>query len=306
VVLRLIKPYSAYQRQVNEQLLDALHRSRRTEVELAHARARFLAERRAVQRAAEPVLQPTPVPEQPPDRASTNGSQPLQARVDSVESWWHSIDLGHGVVTPGEKGDVEMMADELRGLRLPDLRGKTVLDIGAWDGFYSFEAERAGAERVVALDHFVWERSPGRRGFDLAHAALDSRVEPVEADFMTLDTDALGTFEVVLFLGVLYHLQDPLGALRRLAAVTDGLAVIESEALVIPGHEELAACEFYAGDELAGDNTNWWGPTLPAIHQLCAAAGFDRTETVAGPPAVSAALAHPVHYRAVVHAWMSR
>ena len=77
---------------------------------------------------------------------------------------------------------------------------------------------------------------------------------------MVADLDALGRFDVVLFLGVLYHLQDPLGAMRRLARVTGELAVIESEAVAFAAHEDRALCEFFAGDELAGDPTNWWVP----------------------------------------------
>ena len=79
----------------------------------------------------------------------------LQALVDGVPRWWHSLDLGKGVVTRGFKTP-ECLRQELESLRLPNLQDKLVLDIGAWDGFYSFEAERRGAKRVVALDHYVW------------------------------------------------------------------------------------------------------------------------------------------------------
>lgn len=89
-----------------------------------------------------------------PDR--TNEAEPasrdkLQARVDEVEFWWHSIDLGQGVVTPGVKTPA-LIARELESLHLSALKGKTVLDVGAYDGYYSFASERLGADRVVALD----------------------------------------------------------------------------------------------------------------------------------------------------------
>src|SRR5690606_26765214 len=88
--------------------------------------------------------------------------------------WFHRIDLGGGVVTPG----LDDTATKLRQVRLPeDLTGKSVLDVGAWDGFFSFEAERRGASRVVALDGVVWKAPEiGRRGFDYARRALGSRV----------------------------------------------------------------------------------------------------------------------------------
>jgi len=70
----------------------------------------------------------------------------LQARVDDVAFWWHSIDLGHGVRTAGHKS-ADALRAELDALALPDLTGKSVLDIGGWDGFFAFEAERRGAAR---------------------------------------------------------------------------------------------------------------------------------------------------------------
>src|SRR5438552_3061200 len=79
----------------------------------------------------------------------------LQALADSVPGWWHSIDFGHGVVTKGHKS-ADTLKREMSLLRIPDARGKSVLDVGAWDGFYTFAAERTGASRVVALDHYVW------------------------------------------------------------------------------------------------------------------------------------------------------
>ena len=66
----------------------------------------------------------------------------LQAEVDSF-AWYHTIDLGHGVVTKGQSVMAEMLTD----VQLPDFRGRSVLDIGAWDGYYSFLAERRGASR---------------------------------------------------------------------------------------------------------------------------------------------------------------
>ena len=238
----------------------------------------------------------------------------LQERVAAVPDWWHAIDLGDGVVSPGHKGGGHAhMRAELESLRLPELAGKTVLDIGAWDGFYSFEAERLGARRVVALDHYVWGRDqtrrsapldlvglPGKAGFDLAHDVLGSDVEARVEDFMEADLDALGGFEVVLFLGVIYHLEDPLRAMRRLASVTTEVAVIESEAAEFAG-VDAALCQFFAGSELNDDPTNWWVPNLRALSDLCLAAGFARVDVIRGPPAPGAR--EPTRYRAIVHAW---
>ena len=190
-----------------------------------------------------------------------------------------------------------------------------MLDIGAWDGYFSFAAERMGAARVVALDSFVWEldhgadplapppwRLPGRRGFDLAHAALGSAVEPVHLDFSTGDLATVGTFDVVLFLGVLYHLEDPFGALCRLRGLTDGLAVIETEAAEWPGHEDVGLLELFPSDERGGDPTNWWAPSREGLLELCLAAGFSEVEVVRGPPAPEPGTRGPTRYRLLVHA----
>jgi len=76
-------------------------------------------------------------------------TEELQTRADGF-TWYHSINLGEGVTSKGSKSS-QIPLD-----RFPDFSGRSVLDIGAWDGYYSFLAERQGASRVVALDHYVW------------------------------------------------------------------------------------------------------------------------------------------------------
>src|SRR5437870_7721511 len=131
----------------------------------------------------------------------------LKQRVDRIR-WWHTIDLGGGVITPGASDNLKTLPK----LGLPErLDGKAVLDIGAWDGFYSFEAERRGAARVLATDSFSWDGGGwGRKdGFELARHALRSHVEDRTIDVLALSPDIVGTFDVVLFLGVLYHMRHP-------------------------------------------------------------------------------------------------
>jgi tRNA (mo5U34)-methyltransferase len=284
-----------------------------------------------------PAGPPATGPRVPPSAVTDPAERDrLRARAESCIFWWHSIDLGQGVVTPGHKTP-EVLRAELEKQRWPDLRDKTVLDVGAWDGFFSFEAERRGASRVVALDHYAWsldhartgpycqkcrdegvavqpfhtipelfrpDTLPGKRGFDLAREALRSKVEPAVGDFMEIDLAPLGTFDLVLFLGVLYHMPHPLLALERVCRLTKGLAIIETEALAVPGFEDRAVCEFFEGDELCGDPTNWWVPNAKALEGLCRAAGFGRAEVLTPPP--RARFPKPgqvLRYRAVAHAW---
>lgn len=233
----------------------------------------------------------------------------------SSATWFHSLDLGNGVITEGMKSRSQL-EHELHALRLPDLRGKSVLDIGAWDGYFSFTAERLGARRVLALDHYMWsldvpavmkhwreckERGlvprpyhetrywqplelPGKRGFDIAHKALGSNVEDRVDDYMEMDLSQIGTFDVVLYLGVLYHMESPLEALKRVASVTGEVAIIETEAVAFPRHEHQAVCEFFPTNELNGDVSNWWAPNEKALEGLCLAAGFQRLDILGNPP----------------------
>jgi tRNA (mo5U34)-methyltransferase len=272
----------------------------------------------------------------------------LRARADAL-GWFHRIDLGHGVVTNGLSSGPYVGPD-----KMPDLAGKSVLDIGAWDGFYSFQAERLGAARIVALDHYVWgvdmaarqlywaecEKNgvlpdhnrdttdfwrpelPGRQAFDFAKVALDSKVEPMVADFATVEVSSVGRFDVVLYLGVLYHMKEPLTVLERLRSVTNEVAVIETQAVLVEGMEGQNLTQFFGG-EFIGDYGNWYVPTLSCLEQWALAAGFRRVVPVVEPPAVhtpattrlrrrvrsarpSGPTTHPnlTYYRAVVHAFV--
>ena len=221
----------------------------------------------------------------------------LQARVDGIR-WWHSIDLGHGIVT---KGVDSAQAQRLARLRLPaDLSGRSVLDIGAWDGFFSFEAERRGASRVVASDYYSWHGTgwgtgQGKAGFQLAREALGSRVEDVDVDVLDLSPARLGTFDVVFFLGVLYHLPNPLLALERVAAMAGDFLVLETVVDMVGFGRPAAA--FYPGRELNGDPTNWWGPNEAAVHGMLRSVGFTRVETVTPTRSAAYRAARAVYHR---------
>jgi tRNA (mo5U34)-methyltransferase len=265
-----------------------------------------------------------------PDRDTT------QRLVDEIKPWHHSIKVGDGVVTPGGK-TLEHHHDDIKRLRLPSLAGKSVLDIGAWDGYYTFMAEGAGASRVVALDHYAWSVDyqkaseyttrqlgsrqpirafhtvpelwdpiglPGKRGFDLVHRLLKSRAEVVVDNFMTMDLSALGTFDVVLLLGVIYHLEEPLQALRRVRQLTRGFAAVETEAVLLPGPPGRPLWQFVDAAQLNDDPTIFWVPTVEGLRAACLAAGFSRAEIVAGPPKRSRfRRAQAMNYRGVVHAF---
>lgn len=237
--------------------------------------------------------------------------------IDTFPEWYHSIELAPGIVTPG-RAPLDAWEATLKDLQLPDLHGKDVLDIGAYDGFYSFAAERLGARRVVALDEYVWstdmqaymrewrearsagtfiesprnskhwqpETLPGRRPFDAVRSAFESRVEPVVGDFMNVTPADLGCFDVVLFLGVLYHMEEPLTAVRRVAEflAPGGRLFIETEAIDIPGAPDGRFVEFFPANELNNDASNWWAPNVGALEGFMIAAGLVDCRIHRGPP----------------------
>ena len=222
-------------------------------------------------------------------------AEELRARADAIR-WYHTIDLGQGVVTPG----VDDTPLRLRRLDLPEsFAGRTVLDVGAWDGFFSLEAERRGAARVVATDHYAWHgvgwgTGQGKAGFDLAREARESRVEDLAVDVMDLSPERVGTFDVVFFFGVLYHLPHPLLALERVASVTRGLLILETVVDMVGFRRPAMA--FYPGRELGNDPTNWWGPNVPAVHAMLRTVGFAEIRTVtpmrSAPYRAARALSH--------------
>jgi tRNA (mo5U34)-methyltransferase len=195
-------------------------------------------------------------------------------------NWYHSIPLGNGIVTPG----VDDTPGRLRKIGLPDdLSGKTVLDVGAWDGFFSFEAERRGSARVLATDSYCWsgEGWGSKAGFDLARRALGSNVEDKEIDVLNLTPEKVGVFDVVLFLGVLYHMKHPLLALERVFSVTGERLIVST--LVDLTWLRRPAAAFYEGAEANDDPTNWWGPNPAAVVAMLRTVGFTRVEIVDPP-----------------------
>ena len=207
-------------------------------------------------------------------------SNDLRERVAAIR-WYHTIDLGDGVTTNG----VDDSPLRLARAQLPvSLEGLSVLDIGAWDGFFSFECERRGASRVVAADYYSWHGSGWgtKAGFTLAREALGSGVEDIDIDVMDLSPERVGTFDLVLFLGVLYHLRHPFLALERVASVARDRLIIETVVDMVGLRRPAMA--FYPDRELNNDPTNWWGPNVPAVRGMLESLGFERVTTVTRLP----------------------
>jgi len=189
--------------------------------------------------------------------------------------WAHPIELANGINTR-EWYVQKRFRRRLRLLDIPlDLRGKTVLDIGAWDGFFSFECERRGAKKVLAIDTFAWD-THGMDSFLLAHQVFNSKVEYQRLDVHQLDPQEIGKFDVVLFLGVFYHCVNPLLALEKIASVCQDLLICETHGLIPFMHEKYPLIPFFPGDENAtnSDPTEFCSiPTLECLKQMLKAVG---------------------------------
>ena len=225
---------------------------------------------------------PTPTP-------TSTSTSTLDAAVQSKPYWYHRIELPGGIVTPGWAPlsvDAYRVPDDLTGLR--------VLDIGAWDGFWTFEALKRGAREAVAIDDFsdylgmlenkdrtAWEN------FDLCRDALGYSHDVCQRHEMSvydICEETLGRFDMVFFFGTAYHLRHPLLALDNISAICDTELFVESAILddFSPyrggigkgyGQGEFVA-EFYPTNEYGNNQSNWWAPTLHCLGAMVAAAGF--------------------------------
>ncbi|CAN5140954.1 hypothetical protein BH20ACT16_BH20ACT16_00650 [soil metagenome] len=217
-------------------------------------------------------------------RTASMSDQEIQDRIAQVPHWYHQIEIRPGIVTPG----INKSAATLARLGLPDrCDGLRVLDIGVRDGFFSFELERRGAE-VVAIDYM----DPADTGFAVARELLESKVDYVVDNVYDVTPQQYGTFDIVLFLGVMYHLRDPLLALDRLWDVCNDGAIIALETQILDSAlllqdgtftalkkidkrlDDLCLMQFHPGDSLHGDHTNYWSPNAACTRGLMQAAGF--------------------------------
>jgi tRNA (mo5U34)-methyltransferase len=204
--------------------------------------------------------------------------RPFEGIGEKVNSypWFHSINLGDGIVTPGHKTRIEISREADAIFAPISVRSRSVIDIGAWNGGFTLEAKRRGAARILAIDEYAWDNPElrGKETFDLVMTRLGVDVETRLIDIQNASPKAIGRWQVVLFLGVFYHLFDPIAALKCLADITD-------EVLVLETHLELQdvvkpAMAFYPGGELSGDATNWWAPNRAAVEALLKIVGFPK------------------------------
>ena len=216
----------------------------------------------------------------------------IQTKIDSFPLWYHKIDLGDGIVTPGDLPHCPP------AYKIPeDLTGKRVLDVGAFDGYWTFEALKRGAAQVVAIDNWsdlpLLDSNPRTPWdtFDFCKEMLGYSDEQCQRYTMEVyDVEKLGMFDVVFFFGVLYHCRYPLLALDKLSAVCKNEIYVESaicndyspyRGYIGAGYanQRDIVMEFYPGDQLGGIESNWWSPTLICLRLMLGSAGWDKVDT---------------------------
>jgi tRNA (mo5U34)-methyltransferase len=213
----------------------------------------------------------------------------IAARVRALAPWFHNQDLD-GVETAPEHFLGDYPREKWRRFEhaIPtDLAGQSVLDVGCNGGFYALEMKARGAKRVVGIDHD--ERY-------LAQARLAAEVRGLEIELHRMsvyDVGALGErFDLVIFMGVLYHLRHPLLALDRLRrhavggamlfqSMIRGSARVSSFEADYPFSEVdvFASAEFpklhFVEHAYAGDDTNWWIPNRACVEAMLRSSGFE-------------------------------
>jgi tRNA (mo5U34)-methyltransferase len=165
------------------------------------------------------------------------------------------------------------------------MTGMRVLDIGAAEGFFSFEAERRGAREVVAIDSI-----PAHvRRFNICRSALASKATSFLCSVYDLNPRAFGTFDLVLFFGVLYHLRNPLLALERILSISTGTLLLQSATYEVSGQKEIPLARFHPLG-LESDRTVFWMPNAECVRGMVAHAGFQDIETISTDPTISIAV----------------
>jgi len=199
-------------------------------------------------------------------------------RINSVPFWYHRIEIRPGIFTPGCNDPTKTLSL----LDLPkDCEGRRVLDIGTRDGYFAFELERRGAD-VLAVDYCDAEET----GFSVAAELLKSKVAYRRENIYHLTVEQYGTFDMVLFLGLLYHLPDPMRALCNVRSLCRNLLYIETlaidNAILLPDGSsiplkalspqlcDIPLMQFYPGKVLNNDPSNYWGPNLKCLEAMLA------------------------------------
>lgn len=180
----------------------------------------------------------------------------IRHQVEAEPYWFQKIEVLPGLYSPGWS---DPKLEKLPYFGLPeDLTGKRVLDIGCAEGFFSFEAEKRGAREVVGIDSFP----ASVRRFNIAKVARQSNATAFLMNVYDLEPKRLGTFDLVLFYGVLYHLKHPQYALERIRSICTGDLLFQTYTCEEPAVSGIPWARFYPHGLMSGNHQELFDPTV--------------------------------------------
>jgi len=195
-------------------------------------------------------------------------------KIDSMD-WYHKIELAPGVVTPGYSWE-HMWDPMLKYHRSFDFRGKRVLEVGCWDGYWSLEAEKLGAKEVWATDD-VSQRHLKSPTVPFVIECLGSKINYRDnVSVYELDQHFNEEFEVVIFYGVLYHLHYPVLGLAKIRKLlkTGGTLLLET-AVMLDTDEPIMKWGWDVIYPDARDTSVWNAPSIPCLKFLLETSYFN-------------------------------
>lgn len=180
----------------------------------------------------------------------------VRQQVAAEPYWFQKIEVLPGLFSPGWS---DAAKEKLPYYGLPaDLTGMRVLDIGCAEGFFSFEAERRGAREVIGIDSFP----DSVRRFNIVKAARQSNANAFLMNVYDLEPKRLGTFDLVLFYGVFYHLKHPQLALEKIRSICTGELRFQTHMLEEPAVKGAPWARFYPHGMMSGANQENYDPTV--------------------------------------------
>lgn len=231
----------------------------------------------------------------PVSSPATDAQGRAREAVASNETWYHTMELAPGVVTPGWFD----LRPVIPRLPWPEVEGKRCLDVGTYDGHLAFELERRGASEVIATDiesHLAWDWPIRHRettarelwkvagptkgsGFEIAKDILGSRVDREWISIYDLSPERLGTFDVVVCGYLLLHLRDPIRALEAVLAVCSPdarfMSCEEIDLQLTVVHPRRPVARFDGTSDLL----HWWTANRAGHRRMLESAGFEVLES---------------------------
>lgn len=213
----------------------------------------------------------------------------IKSKIAAYDQWRHCIEVAPGVITPGKTKNQGSTLRKITAMGLPqDCTGLRVLDIGASDGYFTFELEKRGAS-VVSLER----RTDSQTGYAMLHEYFDSKAESVLDNVYNVTSEKYGTFDIILFLNVLYHLRNPMLGIDRVRTLCKPSTKVFIQTIVIdnrfvlPSGEEvnladiapqlvdIPLAQFYSKENIYRDPSVRWVTNIKGLEKMISGCRFN-------------------------------